>query len=132
VAGSVPFSYIGSGGNLVNVTGILRLENDDLFLSFRKADPFMLGRKLPLKEVRIPLTQVDALEFLNNRILFHVRLRLRVRKLEFLDPVPGSDGAEIVLWCRRRYRPIANELANLVTIQILERVFPDEKHSAGA
>jgi len=116
---------------MITVKGVLRLENDDLILSFRKTDPFTFIRKLPLEEVCIPLTQVDALEFLNSPLLFHVRLRLRVRKLEYLDPVPGSDGAEIVLWSRRRYKPIADELANLVTIRLLERVFPEEPHPAG-
>ena len=120
---SVPFSYTGSVAEMINVKGVLRLEDENLVLSFRKPDPFTFikRKKLPPNEVCIPLTQVDALEFLNSPLLLHVRLRLRVRKLEFLDSIPGSDGAEIVLWSRRRYKPIASELANLVTLRILER-----------
>jgi hypothetical protein len=76
------------------------------------------------------LNNVDALEIKNYRFLSRVWLRLRLRKLEYLVGIPSADGAEIVLWCKRSYRPVAHAPANAVTLLLLERVFPDEETPA--
>ena len=125
MAASVPFTNAE-----MNVEGLLRLEGDDLILDFMTIN--FLHKKSAPRTIRIPLREVDALEFKNYIFLFHVLLRLRVRNLEYLASVPGSRGAEVTLWCRKRYRGIARELANLVTFRLLERAFTNEGYPAKA
>jgi hypothetical protein len=53
-----------------------------------------------------------------------------LRNLELLVPIPHSNGAEINIYCRKRYKHVAQEIANMATFQRLERVFPDKGDSA--
>jgi hypothetical protein len=124
--GSVPFVLFGRYWSHSSAQGILRLERDDLVLDLSESNPWT-WKQSPPHEIRIPLRQVDALEYKNNWFLFHVWLRLRVRKLEYFVGVPNSDGAEVVLWCKRLYKSHAQDLANAVTLRLLERVFIEDE-----
>lgn len=125
---SVPFSIFGFQAY---AQGILRLEGEAIVLDWSTIDGWT-WKKSPPRQVHIPLNHVDALEYKNSIFPMHVMLRLRVRNLEFLASIPGSDGAEIILYCRRRHRHHAQELANLVTLQLLEGVFTDKSSPASA
>jgi hypothetical protein len=124
--GSVPFELYGHYASHPSAQGILRLEGEDLVLDLRKRNPWTWKLSPPL-EIRIPLRQVDGLEYKNNWFLFHVWLRLRVRKLECLVGVPNSDGGEVILWCKRRHKSQAHELAIAVTLRLLERNFTEDE-----
>jgi len=115
---SVPVSILGMNSY---AKGVLRLEDEELVLDFGVMSQWSWRMSQP-KQVHIRLEEVEALEFKKGIFPFHPTLRLRVRNLELLASVPGSDGAEITLSCKRRYRHIAQELANYVTLQLLERV----------
>jgi hypothetical protein len=119
VIGSVPFELYGRQWSHQSAQGILRLEGQELVLDLRRRNPWT-WKMSPPREIRIPLRHVDALEYKNNWFLFHVWLRLRVRKLEYLVGVPDSSGAEVVLWCKRRYKSQAQELSIAVTFRLLE------------
>ncbi len=122
--GSVPFELYGSRMS-PSAKGILRVHGDSLVLDFQKINPWTWRRSTP-REICIPLNQVDSLEFRNQWFLFHVWLRLRVRKLEYFAALPTSDGAEVVLWCKRRYKAISQEFANVITLRLLERAAVDD------
>jgi len=118
-----------------NFQGILRLEDEELVLEWRRVRgwPLLFSqgilnsfKKHPLQQVRIPLSQLEAIEFKNPMYLFHAMLHIRVRNLELLAPVPHSNGAEITIYCKKRYKNLAHEIANMATFQKLERVFPDK------
>lgn len=146
---SVPFSVYGAYGGMATVKGVLRLENQELILDYRVHDVLtgmdlmklgfgtMIGKirqtnrgdgnpapKQP-SEIHISLKQVDALEYKNGMPPFHVKLRLRVRNMALLSPIPGSNGTEITLLCARRFKSLAQNLANTVTLQLLESTFTD-------
>ena len=123
--GSVPFELYGRHWlSPPSAQGILRLEEANLVLDLSKRNPWLTWKKSPPREIRIPLREVDALYYRNTWFPFHVWLRLRVRKLEYFVGVPNSHGAELILWCRRRYRSQAQDLANAVTLFLLEKVLP--------
>jgi len=127
LAACVPFELYGSHMH-ASAKGILRLEQEDLVLDLITWNPWT-WTKSPPKEIRIPLRNVDALALEKHWFLLHVWLRLRVRKLEYLVGVPTADGAEIILWCKRRYKTLAQEVANAVTFQLLDRIFTDDKNT---
>jgi len=120
MAASVPFTNAE-----MCLDGVVRLEEDELILDFMRISAW--GHTSAPVKIHIPLRHVDALEYKNYFFLFHVLLRLRVRNLDYLASVPGAHGAEVTLFCRRRYRGIARELANLVTFRLLERAFTDDR-----
>jgi hypothetical protein len=122
--GSVPFELYGSHA-YASAMGILRVEGEELVFELSTRNPW-IWIKSPPREIRIPLTDVDALRFERHWYLFHVWLRLRVRKLEYFAGVPTANGAEVILWCKRRYKGLAYELSNNVTLRLLERVLTDE------
>ena len=127
--GSVPFELYGPYWlSNPSVQGILRLEGEDLVLDLDITNPWLSWKKSPPREIRIPLREVDALNYKNNWFPFHVWLRLRVRKLEYFVEVPHSNGAELILWCKRRYKSQAQDLANVVTLCLLEKVFPGNEN----
>jgi len=115
-----------------HIQGVLRLEDEELVLEWRRVHPIFFhpllmglpSKKYPPQQVHIPLSQLEEVEYRNPFYLFHATLRIRVRDLQTLAPVPGSDGAEVTLYCKKRYRHIAQEIANSVTFQRLEQVFP--------
>jgi hypothetical protein len=124
--GSVPFELYGRQWSQKSGHGVLRLEGTHLAMDLSTRNPWT-WIKSPPREIRIPLKHVEALEVKSHWFLLHVWLRLRVRKLEYFVGVPSADGAEVILWCKRRYKPLAHELANAVTLHLLERVFADEE-----
>jgi hypothetical protein len=83
------------------------------------------------QQVQIPLSQVEAVEFKNPFYLFYAALWIRVSNLRILAPVPTSNGVEITLYCKKRYRHPAQEIANVATFQRLERLFPKKSTPDG-
>jgi hypothetical protein len=121
---SVPFELFGSHMS-PSAKGILRIESDTLAMDFRKRSP-RLWIQTPPQEIRIPLKHVDAIEFETAWFLFHVLLLLRVRKMEYFVSVPTANGAEVILWCKRRHKAAAQDFANAITFQLLERTFVED------
>jgi hypothetical protein len=124
--GSLPYTDLN-----LHVQGVLRLEDEELILEWRRMMDWPFQRHEP-QQVRIPLSQLDSIEYKNPFYLFHAVLRIRVRSLETLVQVPGSNGAEIALYCRKRDKHLAQDIANTVTFQKLEQVFPEAGAPANA
>lgn len=122
---SVPFELYRRFLSYPAGQGIVRVTGEDLLLDVRKLNPWTWSKSNP-REFRIPLKHLEALEFKKHWFLFHVWLRLRVRKLECLVDIPTADGAEVILWCRRRHKAAAQELANAIQFRLLDQAFVDE------
>jgi len=125
----------------LQIQGVLRLEEEEIVLEWRRP-------KLPgtifllltsgqwgasqLEQVRIPIKELDEIKYRNPFYLFHAALRIRVRSLQTLASVPGANGAEVTLYCKKRDRHLAQEIANLATFRRLEQVFPNDSSPANA
>ena len=99
--GSLPFRDFNG-----HIQGVLRLEEEEIVLEWRSVMgwPFLMGwplKRRALHLVRIPLNQLESIEYRNPFYLFHATLRMRVRSLELLAQVPGSSGAEITVYCKK-------------------------------
>jgi hypothetical protein len=117
--GSLPFTNLN-----LDIRGVLRFEDEELILEWHRVNVWLFQSDEP-HQVRIPLSHLDSIVYKNPFYLFHAVLQLRVRSLETLARVPGSNGAEIALYCRKRDRQLAQDIANTVTFQKLEQVFPE-------
>jgi len=114
---SVPFTDMS-----LQIQGVLRLEEEELVLEWRKE----ILWSSQLEEVHIPIKELDEIKYGNPFYLFHATLRIRVRNLRTLSSVPGANGAEVTLYCRKQYKHLAQDIANLATFRRLEQVFPDD------
>jgi hypothetical protein len=117
---SVPFTLSGVYADLAHVQGVARLDGDDLVLEFRMTDNFVGVFQSALKELRIPLDEIEEVHF--RRRFFSGVLTIRARSMRALDAVPGVNDCELGLNCKRRHRNEAQQLATAVTLQLARRL----------
>jgi hypothetical protein len=100
------------------VTGLLHLSDESLYLEWverRKIERFTLGEvgttheEFPVETLEIPLDWVASLEVAGGWWL--PRVRLRARRLDAFEGVPGAEPGRLMLVIARRDRPLAAELA---------------------
>jgi len=101
---TLSFHTADSFGGLAETSGLLSLEGDDLVLEFEMKDALVGVIRTGPRTVRFPVT--DLAEVGLRLGWFQQRLVLRSRSLKLLADLPGRDGAELVLYCRRRDRAI--------------------------
>jgi hypothetical protein len=70
------------------------------------------------KEVRVPLTELEDAAF--KSLLCVGLLKLRARRLNTFSEVPGNEGCQLRLRCRREHWPAAQELASRVNMRTVE------------
>jgi hypothetical protein len=99
---TLSFHTADSFGGLAETSGILSLEGDSLVLEFEMKDALMGVIRTGPRTVRLPVT--DLAEVGLRLGWFQQRLVLRSRNLRVFADLPGRDGAELVLYCRRRDR----------------------------
>jgi len=116
---SVPFSVDGVMTSFADLNGIARVEESGLVLEFQVKDNVFGILKTQPREIRIPF--LELAEITARRGWFGSVLVVRTRTLSALADVPGSDGAEIRLRCRRRHRDAAQELASQASMRMVTR-----------
>jgi len=115
---SLPFSIRGVRTGFVDLEGVVRLEDRDLCLEFRTT-MFSGHLKSKPKEVRLPLDELEEAVF--RHWLCIGMLKLRARRLEVFSQVPGNEGSELRLRCRREYWEVAQELASRLNMRTLQQ-----------
>jgi hypothetical protein len=70
------------------------------------------------KEVRIALDELEEAVF--KHWLCIGMLKLRARRLDAFSQVPGSEGSELRLRCRREHWELAQELASRLNLRTVE------------
>jgi hypothetical protein len=115
---SVPFKIRGVYTGFVDLEGIARLEDKELCLEFRMSPVFSRYVKSKPKEVRIALEELEEATF--KHVLCIGLLKFRARRLSAFSQVPGSEGAELRLRCRREHWPAAQELASRLSMRTVE------------
>jgi hypothetical protein len=116
---SVPFKIRYLLGNLARVEGVARLEPDALVLEFSTVDGLVGVLRSRVKEVRIPLNDIESVAF--KRGWFSGKVRVVTRRVSALEAITGAQGPEIDLKCRRRHRVAADELASALRLQVTDQ-----------
>jgi hypothetical protein len=116
---SVPFSVNAVYTSFADMDGIARVEENGLILEFQVKDNVFGILKTQPKEVRIPFANLA--EVTARRGWFGSILVVRARTISALAEIPGHDGAEIRLRCRRRHRDAAQELASQAHMRMVTR-----------
>lgn len=108
-----------------SVTGLLHASDDALFLEWverQKTERFTLGEvgtdheEFPVEMLEIPLDWVASVEVVGGWWL--PRVRLRARRLDAFDGIPGAEPGRLMLVISRRDRAIAAALASAVSTRV--------------
>jgi hypothetical protein len=117
---SLPFTLGGVYADLAQIRGVARLDDDHLVLEYRLQDSVVGVLQSELKELRIPLSDLESIEF--QRGFFRNVLCVRARTMRVLESLPGAHDTQLRLVCRRQDRGHAQQLATAVTLQLAERL----------
>jgi len=123
---SVPFSYSilsSTWTSFTRVSGLLRVEGDSLVVEFREKNTdfnTMAEEQSPLREVRVPLTEVETLE-VRRRFPWGSRIILTAHTLAALEGLPNCDGPTARFDIAWRDRTRARELAATTSLLLIER-----------
>ena len=115
---SVPFKAPDSFEGFAQTAGLARLEGDVLTLEFETKDAVFGALKTNVKEIRIPLERLAAVDFTAN--IFKTHLTLRAHRMETLADLPGSQQGQGLLRFARKDRELARELANALDLRLAE------------
>ena len=115
---SVPFTVGDVYSSLAELEGVVRMEENGLALDFRVTDAVLHVMKSQPQEARIPWTELEEITFTKG--LFRCALHLRTRGLKAFSAIPGSNGSEMILRCKRKYAEAARELASNAAMRIVE------------
>lgn len=103
---------------LLDVQGIVGLDGDDLVFEFEVRDAFLGLLRSRIREVRVPITQVEAIAMSEG--WFHSYVIVRGRKLTTLEALPGAF-TEARLRVKRPDRARAKSLVAAVDMAMTDR-----------
>ncbi len=103
---------------LLDVQGIVGLDEDDLVFEFEVHDGFLALLRSPLREVRVPIAQIESVELVDGWLSSIVVVR--GRKLATLEKLPGAF-TEVRLRVKRPDRGRAKSLVAAVDMAMTNR-----------
>jgi hypothetical protein len=113
----VPFTVEAFGG-FAEAHGLMRLEGNALVLEFQLQDSILNVLRSDVREVRIPLEEIEAITF--KRGWLRAKFTIKTYKVRTLKEVPGSDKGEVTLHIRHKDRQKAARLASDLELKLLE------------
>jgi hypothetical protein len=116
---TLPFTVRGVLTDLVDLVGIVRLEEHELCLEFRTEHPLSKFFQSNAREIHIPLADLEEVGFKTRFCIGF--LTLRARRMTAFNPVPGNHGGELRLRCRREHWDTARELASRLNMHTVRQ-----------
>lgn len=115
---ALPFSIPNAYQGFATVEGLARFDGEALVLEFQTADALMGLVKSEVKEVRLGLADLVAVEF--KKRLFGATLGVRARSLAVIEAIPGTKLAGFTLRFARPHRDAAHGLATHLQLRLSE------------
>ena len=113
------FSIENVYGGFAQVGGLLRLTNDILIMEFQTKDSIFGGLlKSRAREVRLPLLEIESVEY--RKKWFSTHIIIRVYRMGYLDNVPGSENGEVKLKLKKKDRNTAQNLVSHMNLRLSE------------
>jgi len=114
---SMPFTGRAYGG-FARIDGIVRLEGDILELEYLIKDCFIGLIKSGVKDLPIPLDEIESIRF--KRSVFNGRLSIRLRTMRMASQIPGADQAEVKLQIVRVNFEVAQSIVSEIDAALSE------------
>lgn len=123
----LPFTIDDVYAGFAQVSGILTVEEDALFLEFQTKDNILGGLiKSATRELMIPLEELDSVEAKSKWT--GTRFFIRTRRLASLDGLPNVENGEVKLKIKRKNKETALTMASRINLRISElRLDPSER-----
>ncbi len=116
---SLSFKISDAYEGLAETEGIARLEGTTLILEFRTRDVVIGVLKSEMRELSIPIEDLASATY--EKGLFGAKVRLRSRRLQAFDDIPGAKGGEVRLAVARALREEAEQFALAVQLRITQQ-----------
>ena len=120
---SVPFKIDDAYAGFGEVEGVLALESTGLKLEFQARDNLIGVVKSGIKELIVPLDQIEEIGF--KKSLFGNKLTVRVTSMSLFEALPGQSPTEVSLGIRRKHADNALALVSRIRLTMA-----DEKYRA--
>lgn len=114
----LPFTIANSDNFLMESHGIVRLEGLNIHIEYQSKDSVFGVVKTSVKELEVPLDQIQAIEFKNG--FFTRSLYIQAKQMKIFGDVPGSKQAGIELKIKRSDRKTAEYLASAANLRLSE------------
>lgn len=115
---NIPFSLKKVYEGLAKTEGLLRYENDTVWLEFQTKDSFFGLIKSEIKKV--PMHAKDLESAALKHRMRRSYLTLRSTSLSALEQLPNRDGAEVVFEFKRQYRDELDQMMPALLLAISE------------
>ena len=116
---SLPFFIANVYEGLATAHGIARITHAGLTLEFQVKDGFVGVLKTGVREVQIPIDELQLLELRKGWL--KTRLLIRTRRMAVLNRIPGNHAGGIELGVARQDRPIAEALVSVLMLHLSGR-----------
>lgn len=103
----------------MKIEGILRVDGEHLVIEFQKKDAVIEAYQSEVKKERIPISQLDMLEF--KKGWFSDKLILYGRSASTFNDLPGKDLTERVLKLKRKHRNLAANISSNLNLKLSEQ-----------
>lgn len=102
----------------MRIEGILRVEGEELVMEFQKKDAVIEAYQSDLRTEKIPITELDMLEFKKGWI--SSKLILHGKTASSFKDIPGNELTERVLKVKRKHRDLAANISSNLNLRISE------------
>ncbi|MEX0723290.1 MAG: hypothetical protein WD357_08815 [Gracilimonas sp.] len=116
---SLPFAIENLNGGFMKVEGILRVVGEHLVFEFQKKDAVVEAYQSELKTEKIPLSELDMLEF--KKGWFSGKLILHGKTARSFGELPGKDLTERVLKVKRKHKNVAASISSNLNLKLSEQ-----------
>ncbi|WP_246075334.1 hypothetical protein [Gracilimonas mengyeensis] len=103
----------------MKLEGILRVEGEELVFEYKKKDAVVEAYQSDLRTERVPLKELDMLEF--KKGWFSGKLILHGKSARSFGDLPGEDLTERVLKVKCKHRNIAADISSNLNLQLSEQ-----------
>jgi hypothetical protein len=103
----------------MKVEGILRVEEEKLIFEYQKKDDVLEVYSSDLKTVRIPLSELDMMEY--KKGWFSGKLILHGKTAKSFGELPGKDLTERILKVKRKHRETAASISSNLNLKLSEQ-----------
>ena len=116
---SLPFTFPDVYEGLAEAEGLLVLGTDAIVLEYQIKDAFTGAFKSGVKQVALPIAQIDDVEYRTN--FLRTDITIQVNSMELVQDVPNAKQGRVRLKIPRKLRREAAALAYEVSIRVSDR-----------
>lgn len=126
---SLPFTMSDAFEGLAETYGIAAVENGVIALQFQTKDAIIGAIKSGIKDVQIPVENLEEISF--NKSIWGHKVTMRVNDLALVQDIPGQSTADLKLSTARKDADQAIDFVRAIRLDQSEREYNKARASFG-